>query len=196
MKIHFLAIGFTPGVFKPIASIGADKIIGFHIGPEDKKNKEVINFLEKNLGIKVVKKRLEPQELEKLAKEVKKIVEKETNPGDEVYFHIGGGQRELGLALTLVSLALDYPVNLVLSRPGVKPVITKSVPVRTLLTEKQIKALKEINKTITLTELAEKLKIAKPGVHRMLSTLARYGLVEKVEGGWKRSLVGELICGS
>jgi len=212
MKVHIMTVGFTPRVFttfEGLAKLGADKIIAINSDNEHVKVQETIRALKslvkdtKSLQIKYVTK---GKTFLAIVQELLRTINAETTPDDEVFVHIGGGERHLALALLYATFFCnDRKMKVVCTTRILEGKnetlvfnheIMPTMPLNLKLSKSQAEVMKALeareNSWKSLTELSKlmggKKEKTMPRIHRHLKNLQAAGLVEKDEKTRKHRL--------
>ncbi len=193
MRIHILPVGFDASVFThsagPLVKFGADKLITIHTPMTEEKDKveKTINDLKK-LQAPIEHVSVESKTFVGIVQEFIKLFNR-FGESDEIFVHIGGGQRHLGVALVYASFFSKRNIKLIpvleygtATKSFEYAVIPQLSPIE--LTDPQKKILKLVaeKEGQTLRDLAVRQNGADPetvapGILRHLRNLIEYHLV-------------------
>ncbi|MFA6049173.1 MAG: hypothetical protein WC792_04510 [Candidatus Micrarchaeia archaeon] len=197
-----MSVGFTPEIFSSLLKAGADRAIAVHskrpAGKDaQQRARETINEIRRNIDTK--EERINDAPFENAVRDCIKILES-TGKEDELFVHIGGGERHIALALLYATLFVKRNTHLIVTmRTGeLKPEILPAIPSPYNLSEAQKSVLNSVGKGRKLKDVVAALKGKKekdyPRIYRHLENLAKLGLVtvsNKKE--YTRSLIGNLV---
>jgi len=193
MRVHIMSVGFTPEVFeslKAAVKTGVDRAIAIH--SKRSVSKEVSEKVKATIG--EIKKWVNTQEefivdesFEEAVRECIRILNS-TNKNDELYVHIGGGERHIALALLYATFFTKRKMHLIVTtRIGefktvgeFKTEVLPPIPNPFSLSSAQMKVLKAVKMDRKLKEIVEELRGEKkdyPRVYRHLENLANMGLL-------------------
>lgn len=199
LKIHILPVGFTPEVFTdatgPLIRIGADKIITLHTKVTEENIKEKVEKTKEEIknsfrGVAIESIDVENESFIGIVQEYIKLLNR-FGGSDQIYVHLGGGERHLGLALIYASFFSNKKITLI-------PVLEYGIGEKRTFKYEEIPPIKPIELTDTtkkvlglvmekdgqtLTEIAKRyskdsdpVKIA-PSIFRHLKNLQDDNLV-------------------
>lgn len=208
MRVHILSTGFTPEVFsnplKAIAKTGADRAIAVRSKREmskDDKAKALRVIAEvKKIVDDTREERVDDSSFENAVRDCIKILDS-TGIEDELFVHIGGGERHIALALLYATLFVKRNTHiLVTKRTGeFKPEVLPAIPSPYDLSEAQKQVLKTVGKSRKLKDIVATLKGEKtkdyPRIYRHLENLVKMGLVDsdRKKREYARTLLGNLV---
>jgi len=194
MRIHVITPGFTKEVYQILAKTGADRIVAVHSDFGTKETKEkvatTIREVEELTGQKIDVRTTKGQKFEEFIKYFIDLF-KEFSETDEIFIHLGGGERFLGIAAMYASFFVNRNIKAISTievtgkdRPKYSYDILPSLPLYKLgKTKREILKVLKSNPDLTLTEIADKLKdVSKPAVHTHLAGLKSNGFIEFDEG--------------
>jgi predicted transcriptional regulator len=202
--VHIISPGFTTKVFvnnsAPLVRIGVDKLVMIHCAYPDQKTEKdvqnVIESIEKYLKMKSTIITLREKTFSGLINEIHSIIEG-FGQGDEIYLHLEGGERHVGLAMTYASFFVRRKIKLVFATEyGSKDKEYRFEMMPPIppydLTKKQMEILKLVADTEgqTLTELSGRIneenpKNIAPAVLRQLKALSELNLIMVDQNGKK-----------
>ncbi len=221
MKIHVVSLGFTPEVFTRIGlkTGGIDKIIIVRHKTEDKEKQEkvknAIEEIEKYTGLETETEFAEKREIMPLINQFTKLF-KTFNEDDEIYLHIGGGERHIPLAMLYASFFVKRNITIVTTTRIKKGEeidfdyeMLPSAPLYRPLAEKKLEILEKLDKNgdLKLMQLVNKMPDVKtkqdegrvaPGIYKHLNQMKELGYVSYEENSKKYSItkIGKLLLHS
>lgn len=193
MKIHILPVGFDASVFThsagPLVKFGADKLITLHTPMTEEKEKveKTLNELKK-LQAPTEHVTVESKTFIGIVREFIRLFNR-FGESDELFVHIGGGQRHLGVALVYASFFSKRNIKLIpvleygsATKSYEYAVIPPLSPVELTDPQKRILKLVAEKEGQTLRDLAVRQNSADPetvapGILRHLRNLIEYHLV-------------------
>ncbi len=204
MRIHVIAPGFDPAVFTyatgPMFRFGVDKLFSVHTPILDKeteiKVERTLAKVEELTRLKADRKTLHSKTFPDLVDELRRFLNG-FGDSDEIYVHLEGGERHVGLAMVYASFFVRKKLQVIIpteyGKDGKDGVLELMQPIPAMeLSDKQREVLRLVasKEGQTLTELAERINkdsptSVAPGVFRQLRTLAGFKLVALVENGKK-----------
>ena len=207
MRIHVITPGFTKEVYQILAKTGADRIVAVHSAFGDKEAKDkvatTIREVEELTGQKIDVRTVREEKFEEFIKYFIDLF-KEFSETDEIFIHLGGGERFLGIAAMYASFFVNRNIKAIATieitgkeKPKYTYDILPSLPIYVPgKTKREILKILKSSPDLTLTEIASKLKgVSKPAVHAHLADLKRSGFIEFNEGDrkYKLSPTGSLV---
>jgi len=204
MRVHIISPGFTTDVFvnntAPLVRIGVDQLVMIHCTyPNQKIEKDVqavIESVEKYLNMTSTIITLREKTFSGLINEIRHLIEN-FGQGDEIYLHLEGGERHVGLAMTYASFFVRRKIKLVFAteygseQKEYKFEMMPPIPLYDL-TKKQMEILKLVagKEGQTLTELSGRIneenpKNIAPAVLRQLKALGKLNLISVEQNGKK-----------
>jgi CRISPR locus-related DNA-binding protein len=207
MRIHVITPGFTKEVYQILAKIGADRIVAVHSAFSTKETREkvdnVIKEVEHLTGQKVDFRVVKGEKFEEFIKYFIDLF-KEFSETDQIFIHLGGGERFLGIAAMYASFFVNRNIKAISTievtgkdKPNFTYDVLPSLPLYKIGKTKHniLRVLKE-SPGLTLTEIFDKLKgVSKPAIHTHLTGLSNCGFIELEEGTkkYKLSSTGSLM---
>ena len=194
-----MTVGFTPKVFTDFIKYGADKIIAIHSDNEHPKVRETIRELKtlvkdtKSVQVKYVTR---GKTFLEIVQEVMRTITSETDSSDDIFVHIGGGERHMALALLYATFFCERKMQIVCTTRikdgrtetlAFEHDVMPTMPVNLKLSKSQKEVMKALERGRPewngLTELAKivggRREQTMPRIHRHLKNLTGIGLVEK-----------------
>lgn len=218
MKIHVVSLGFTPEVFTRIGlrTGGIDKVIIVRHKTEEEEDKkkvqDAIEEIEKYTGLKTVNEFAKKRELMTLIKQFTELF-KTFSKEDEIYLHIGGGERHIPLALLYASFfvqrnitvvtttrikkngEMDFDYDMLPAAPLYRPISDKKNEILQVLEKEGPSKLMGIVKKMSDVKNREDEGRVAPGVYKHLDQLKDLNYVSFAEDTKKYSItkLGKLL---
>lgn len=210
MKVHIMTVGFTPEVFTSFIKEGGDKIVAIHSDKPEERTVNVIKELKKIVGASNIEEEyIKKDSFKEIIQKMIDII-KSTNKEDELYIHIGGGERHLALALLYATFFVDRKMKIVCTTrlPGERVTsfeheILSSIKFYRKLSEPQSRIIKQLKSPMRLTEIVKKIiekeggnkDTLTPGIHRHVKRLVEEGILDydEKERLYSLSIVGKFL---
>jgi len=197
-----MSVGFTPEIFeeslKTAVKKGADRAIVIHArSSKEEKLKETIQKIKSWISTK--EEYITDEPFEKAVAECIRILNS-TDKDDELYIHIGGGERHVALALFYATFFVKRNMQLVVTIRKADRFETETLPVIPnpfSLSPAQKKVLGAAKQNRKLKNIVDSLKGGRkdyPRIFRHLNNLVRMGLVSSnPEKEYSQTLWGRLL---
>jgi CRISPR locus-related DNA-binding protein len=186
MKIHVMSVGFTPKVFedslKTAVKTGADRAIVIH--SKDRSEREKVRETIENIKswMSTREEFITDEPFEKAVRECIRILNS-TGRDDELYIHIGGGERHIALALLYATFFVKRKMHLLVTIRKAGKFKTEPLPPISapfVLSSAQKKVLEAVKQDRKLKEIVDDLKGERkdyPRIFRHLNNLESMGFV-------------------
>ena len=221
MKIHIVSLGFTPEVFTRIGlkTGGIDRIIIVRHREEDPENKKraeaAIEEIEHFTGIKTETEFAKERKLMPLIFQFMRLLTR-FGKDDEIFLHIGGGERHIPLALLYASFFVKRNINIVATvrqlsgqKIDFEYEMIPAAPLYRPMSKTPRKILETLDNSgpLKLMQIVKKMPSAKskkdesrlaPGVYKHLEKLRKMNYVRFDEGQrlYSISKTGKLLLNS
>ncbi|MFO7872317.1 MAG: DUF6293 family protein [Candidatus Undinarchaeales archaeon] len=221
MKIHVVSLGFTPEVFTRIGlkTGGIDRVIIVRHKTEEKENKkkvqDAIKEIEKYTGLETETEFAKKRELMPLIKQFTELF-KNFSKNDEIYLHIGGGERHIPLAMLYASFfvkrnikivtttrikkgeEMDFDYEMLPAAPLYRPISEKKKKIMKILQkEGPSKLMKIVKKMPGVKDKKDEERVA-PGAYKHLDQLKELNYVSFAEESKEYAItkLGKLLLNS